>query len=294
MDHPITGVLAASVTPLTEDGDRLDEKAFGPLCDFFAGAGIDGLLVMGTTGEGVLMEVTERQRIIDLFLSAADGRLKVIAHCGAQSTRDTVTLAVHAAHAGAAGVAVISPPYFPFDSISLLDHHIAAARACAPLPYYVYELAARSGYAVPVRVIEELRTSVDNLAGIKVSDTPWSKFEPYLIDGLSVFVRPESLISQGMHRGAVGAVSALATCLPELVIDAVRSGLPEASKRCADIRDALQRFPLHSAMKTILARRDVPVTAGVRPPLRRLTREELIQFEPLVERVLTAAMPGPV
>lgn len=150
----------------------------------------------------------------------------------------------------------------------------------------MYELAARSGYAVPVRVIEELQNAVDNLAGLKVSDTPWNNFEPYFIEGLSIFVGPESLISQGMGRGAVGAVSALATCLPELVIDAVRSGRPEASKRCADTRDAIERFPLHSAMKIILARRGVPITAAVRQPLRRLSREELIKFELLVDRML--------
>ena len=286
MEHPIKGVLAASLTPLSDDGERLDEAAFGPLCDFMASAGLDGLLAMGTTGEGVLFEVSERKRIIDLFLEASAGRLTVVAHCGAQSTRDTVALAAYAAEAGAAGVAVISPPYFPFDAASLLEHHAAAARACAPLPYYVYELAARSGYAVPVHVIEELRSRADNLAGLKVSDAPWEKFEPYLIEGLSIVVGPESLISQGMARGAVGAVSALASALPELVIEAVRSGDPAASQRCAETRDEIQRFPLHSAMKTILGLRGVPVTPGVRRPLRSLSAAERDGFRPLAERIL--------
>jgi dihydrodipicolinate synthase/N-acetylneuraminate lyase len=103
MNAPITGVLAASLTPLTEDDERVDEGALGPLCDFFNAAGIDGLLATGTTGEGVLLELAERQRIIELFVSAASDRLKVIAHCGAQSTRDTVALAAHAETAGSSG-----------------------------------------------------------------------------------------------------------------------------------------------------------------------------------------------
>ena len=52
---------------------------------------------------------------------------------------------------------MISPPYFALDDEALLAHLAAAAHACAPLPFYVYEFQARSGYAVPVRVLEQLR-----------------------------------------------------------------------------------------------------------------------------------------
>lgn len=286
MKHPITGVLAAAVTPLTPDGEHLDEDAFGPYADFMVRAGLDGLLAMGTTGEGVLFEPAERRRILDLFLEASAGRLTVVAHCGAQSTRETVALAAHAAETGAAGVAVISPPYFPFDGRSLLEHHAAAAAACAPLPYFVYELAARSGYPVPLPVLHELRARATNFAGLKVSDAPWEKFEPYLLDGMAIFVGPESLIDRGMAAGAVGAVSALASALPELVIDAVRTRTPEASWRCARTRDEIQRFPLHSAFKAILSRRGVPISTGVRRPLRPLSEEELVEFEPVAWRIL--------
>jgi 4-hydroxy-tetrahydrodipicolinate synthase len=137
MRSRITGILAASVTPLTADGEQLDEAAFAPLADFLATAGLDGLLAMGTTGEGVLLEATERRRAIDLFVAAGRPRLKVIAHCGAQSTRDTVALSAYAAEGGADGVAVISPPYFILDDDALLDHPAAAAHACAPLPFYI-------------------------------------------------------------------------------------------------------------------------------------------------------------
>ena len=73
------------------------------------------------------------------------GGLKVIAHCGAQSTAATVELAEHAAAAGVEGVAVIAPPYFPLDDRALLAHFAAAAAACSPTPFYVYEFARASG-----------------------------------------------------------------------------------------------------------------------------------------------------
>ena len=139
-------------------------------------------------------------------------------HCGAQSTWDTVELAAHAADIGADAVAVMAPPYFPLDDDELLAHLAAAARAAAPTPFYVYEFAARSGYPVPISVLERLRESAPNFRGLKVSDTPWERFAPYLLEGLDIFVGPEALIPQGLAAGAAGAVSALASAFPELVV----------------------------------------------------------------------------
>ena len=141
----LRGALAAAVTPLADD--RLDEDAVGPYVDFLAAGGLDGLLALGTTGEGLLFRPEERQRVVETFLAASAGRLQVAAHCGAQTTADTVALAAHAAEAGVDAVAVIGPPYFQLDERALLEHFAAAAAACAPLPFYVYEFERASGYA---------------------------------------------------------------------------------------------------------------------------------------------------
>jgi len=169
----IYGALAAAVTPLRDGGTRLDEDAFGPVADFLAAGGLDGILALGTTGEGILLTVDERRRAAELYLEACRGRLEVAVHCGAQTTAETVTLAEHAASAGASAVAVIPPPYFPLSEESLFEHFRAAAEACAPVPFFLYEFEARSGYAIPQRVIERLRQAAPNLAGLKVSDTPF-------------------------------------------------------------------------------------------------------------------------
>ena len=272
----LRGALAAAVTPL--DGDRLDEAAFGPYVDFLAAGGLDGLLALGTTGEGLLFGVEERKRAVELFLSAADGRLQVAAHCGAQTTADTVVLAAHAAEAGVDAVAVIAPPYFQLDDRSLLDHFEDAAGACAPLPFYVYEFERASGYAVPVPVLLELRERVPNLAGLKVSDAPFDKFMPYLVEGLDVFVGPEALIFDGIRAGAVGAVSGLASAYPDKVAAVVRAPSEAGAIELGELRAAVERFPRHAALKFILGLRGVPIREDVRRPLRRLSegeREEL-------------------
>ena len=272
----LRGALAAAVTP--QDGDRLDEDAFGPYVDFLAAGGLDGLLALGTTGEGLLFGLAERKRALELFVAAAGDRLQVAAHCGAQTTADTLQLAAHAAQSGAAGVAVIGPPYFQLDDRALLDHFTAAAAACAPTPFYVYEFERASGYAVPIPVLLELRERAENLAGLKVSDAPFERFSPYLLEGLDVFVGPEALIFDGIGGGAVGAVSGLAAAFPDKVAAVVHEPTAAGAVELGELRAAVERNPRHAALKFILGLRGVPVREDVRRPLRQLSdgeREEL-------------------
>src|SRR5438034_3991373 len=179
----ISGAFAAALTPLTAGGASLDDAAFAPYVEFLASGGVDGILACGTTGEGILLSLDERRQAAELFLGAARAHaLPVAVHCGAQTTADTAALAAHAASAGAAAVAVIAPPYFALDERALQAHFEAAAAACAPVPFYIYEFEARAGYAVPLVVVERLPAEVPNLRGLKVSDKPWEKLEPYLLE----------------------------------------------------------------------------------------------------------------
>ena len=253
----LRGAIAAALTPLREGGSRLDEDAFGPYCDFLRG--LDGVLALGTTGEGILLSSGERRRVTELFLA---GDLKVIAHCGAQSTAATVELAEHAAAAGVEGVAVIAPPYFPLDDRALLAHFAAAAAACSPTPFYVYEFARASGYAVPLEVLARLRELAPNLAGLKVSDAPWEAFA---------------------RASAVGAVSALASAFPERVAAAVRDPDGAEAAGIGELRAAIERFPRHAALKRIVARRGVPIREDVRAPLRGLTDDERTELDRWLE-----------
>src|SRR5438552_1726395 len=153
------GAIAAALTPLTGGGTAPDEEAVGPYVDFLASHGVDGILALGTTGEGVLFDLAVRRR--------------------------------------------------------------SAAR-----------------------------------------------FEPYLLEGLDIFVGPEALIPQGFARGAARAVSGLAASFPDAVVALVREPTPEAGERVGALRASLQALPFHAASKTALAFRGVPVRPGVRRPLR--------------------------
>jgi dihydrodipicolinate synthase/N-acetylneuraminate lyase len=284
----LRGVFAAAVTPLLDGGTRLDEPGIGRVADFLAQGGADGALVCGTAGEGMVLSVAERRRVLETYVEAAGSRLAIMAHCGAQTTADTAALAAHAAEAGAAGVSVIAPPYFALDERALLEHLVAAAQACAPLPFYIYAFTARSGYPIPLPVIDRLAQRVPNLAGLKVSETPWERFEPYLIDGLDIFVGPEALIAQALAGGAIGAISALASALPEFVVAAFGARTPEATAEASAARKVLERFPMPSALKVVCALRGVPIAADVRAPLRPLDADERGELEHAARGLLEA------
>ena len=282
----LRGALAASVTPLRDGAGSVDAGAFGPLADFYVDAGLDGVLVLGTAGEGILFGADERRRVAELFVEASTGRLQVAVHCGAQTTAETVALAAHAAEAGADAVVVIGPPYFRLDERAQHAHFLAAASACAPLPFYVYEFASTAGYAVSPAVIERLREDAPNLAGLKVSDTPFDAFRQYLLPDLDVFVGPEALIPEGLANGAVGAVSALASALPHEVVAVVREPTSDGGERLAELRAFVERFPRQAALKRLLALQGVPVGESVRAPLRGLTDDERDELDAWAATVL--------
>lgn len=280
------GALAAAVTPLRAGGSQLDEAAVGSLVDRYAAAGIDGVLALGSTGEGIMLEAAERIRLTEAFVEAAAGRLQVAAHCGAQSTQASVALAERAVAAGVDAVAAIGPPYYAFDPGSLLEHFAAIAAACAPTPFYLYEFAARSGYAVPPELIERLREKAPNLVGMKVSDAPFDRVRPYLLPGLDVFIGAEALLHDALAAGAAGAVSGLAAAFPEEVAAVVREPSAAGAAGLEALRAGLDPFPFQAALKVLLGLQGVAIGADCRKPIGDLTATDRDRLERL------AADPG--
>jgi dihydrodipicolinate synthase/N-acetylneuraminate lyase len=280
-------LLSASVTPLRDGGARVDEDAIEPLARFLVEGGVDGIFALGTTGEGVLLGMEERKTVAQRFREARAGKL--IVHCGAQSTAETAALAAHAAGIGADGVAVIPPPYYPLGDDALVEHFVAAASACAPTPFYLYAFAARSGYPLPIAVVERVRERTENVAGLKVSEAPFDRVEPYLGLGLPVYVGAEKLIPTALAAGAAGAVSGLASAFPETVAEVVANPDAAGAERLEALRGAVERFPFQSALKAALRARGVPIEIDVRAPLPALRPDQVAEVGTLATTPRAAA-----
>ncbi len=281
-------LIVAAATPLRDGGAALDLEAIGPMVAFLESHGADGVFCCGTTGEGILLTTEERRAAARAFRAAARGRLLI--HAGAQTTAETVALAADAAEAGADGVAVIPPPYFPLDAAALTDHLAAAAAACAPLPFFVYVFTRRSGYPLPVEVITAVRDRAPNLVGLKVSESPMADVAPYLELGLPVLVGSEPLIVPALAAGAVGTVSGLAAAFPDEVRAVLDAPDPNGEARLDALRRAMEAQPFVPAVKHVLGRRGVPVRPDVRAPLRPLTAAQAASLDAALDALALSAV----
>jgi dihydrodipicolinate synthase/N-acetylneuraminate lyase len=153
-NEPFEGVFAATVTPFIPDGSAIDEGAICRLADRLIGAGVAGLVPCGSTGEFPHLSLSERQRVVEVSVAAAGGRVPVIAHTGALSTAHTVELSVHAARAGAAAVMVIPPFYDPLSWAELVAHYRAVADA-VEVPIVLYNIPSVTRLELtPAQIVE--------------------------------------------------------------------------------------------------------------------------------------------
>src|ERR671917_224497 len=144
MSEPFHGVLPALITPFTEDGSAIDTQALSAIVERLIGAGVGGLVPGGSTGEFTTLSHAERRQLTEVTVTAAAGRVPVVAGTGALSTRETVELSVHAEQAGAAAVMIVPPFYDALSWRELLTHYRAVADRIA-IPIMYYNLPGASG-----------------------------------------------------------------------------------------------------------------------------------------------------
>jgi len=218
----MVSMLAAIATPYGPDGG-LDLDAFGAHIAWLAEAGIDGVFVGGTTGEGVLLEHDEVGALVEC---AVGGSLRVIAQIGRPSTRATVALAGRALASGADAVAAYVPWFYPVSQVQLREHFLAVLRAAGDTPAFMYNIPPRTVNDLDPSLAGELAGA--GFAGMKDSTGDFARHEAYL-DAVSgngafeLFTGTEPLVLRSIRAGAAGSITALANCAPELF-----TGLREA------------------------------------------------------------------
>jgi 4-hydroxy-tetrahydrodipicolinate synthase len=218
-------VLAAITTPFGPGG-ALDLDAYEAHVRWLDEAGLDGLFVAGTTGEGVLLEHDEVEALAARAVAAA-GSLRVIVQVGRPSTGATVALARRALAAGADGVAAYVPWFYPITQDQVRSHFLALLEAADGAPAFLYNIPPRTVNDLSPELVGELARA--GFAGMKDSTGDFARHEAYLeavrgVDSFEVYTGTEPQLVDAVRAGATGSINGLSNCRPEL-FTALRSAL---------------------------------------------------------------------
>ena len=275
------GVVPPTVTAFDDDG-ALDAETTAAHARFVVDRGVHGVFPLGTNGEFALLGPEERDEVVRAVVDEVGEEVPVIAGVGEPATRRTVERAQAAERAGADGVVVVTPYYYPLDGAAAVEHYrtVCAAVDC---PVYVYHIPSKTGNELSLETLEEI-AAIDNLAGLKDSskDVPWLGQAVAAHDDLTFLAGSDSLLKPGLDLGCTGMVSAVANAFPELVVDlydAYDAGDEAEARRLQSrvfaVRSALKRGPYMAGVKTALSLRDLPFDAGgLRAPLRTMDDDE--------------------
>ena len=273
------GLVNAIVTPFGDDGAIL-EPELRAIVDYQFEAGLHGLFVCGSGGEGILMNVEERQRVAEIVLDQTAGRGKVIVHVGALATHDCVALARHAEEQGADAISAIPSFYFGRDDDSIVAYYRAMSEAVS-VPLYAYHIPSLTNLNMTVELLERLIAEA-GIAGLKYTDFDLLTVQQFLDcgGGCQVFYGRDEQIVAGLLMGCQAGIGSTYNMMPNLfarIWEQLQGGdIPGAIETQNQINAAIRAlhgYPGIAAVKAALG--FLGLNAGtVRGPNLDLTPEQ--------------------
>jgi len=262
------GVLTALVTPF-RDG-AVDERALTELVELQIAAGVDGVVPCGSTGEAATLSHAEHQRVVEVTVAAARGRVQVLAGTGSNSTVEAIQLTHHAKEAGADGALLISPYYNRPTQDGIVAHYAEIARQTS-FPLFVYNIPGRTGSNILPSTIARL-AEVDQVVGVKESCGDLNQIAHVIAsvpDSFTVLAGDDWATLPMLALGGKGVISTIGNVAPGEVVDLVRAFRAGDLERARSVHVRL--LPLIDAL--FCESNPIPVKAAL--AMRGLIHEEL-------------------
>jgi dihydrodipicolinate synthase/N-acetylneuraminate lyase len=223
------GAVVPLVTPLDGEGG-VDFAALDRLIESQIAAGVEGILLLGTTGEGPSIPRSMRLPLLRRAVATSNGRLRVYANIAENSLRDAMESAACYFAEGADAVAVLPPHYFPAGAAGLTNWFEEILGA-ATGPVLLYNIPATTRVSIPLEVLDNL-AGHPCLAGIKDSENNPDRHQELLArfggrPDFSIFIGVGALMSAGLKSGADGIVPSVGNLIPndcQLQVIAARRG----------------------------------------------------------------------
>lgn len=223
----LQGCATALVTPFTATGS-VDEERMRALLERQIAGGVRVLVPCGTTGEGATLTDVEQQLVIQITIDVAEGRARVIAGVGSNSTAVTVDRARAAKGAGADAVLVVAPYYNKPTQAGLVAHFSAVAEAVQGLPVVMYNVPGRTASNISAATTLQLAREVPNIAGIKEASGDFAQMMAILRDrpaGFRVLSGDDAVTLPLIALGADGIISVVSNEVPDRMAQLTESAL---------------------------------------------------------------------
>ncbi len=289
----LKGVVPAVLTPMGENG-KVDVGGVKEYVDFLVEKGIDAIFVNGTTGEGLSLSVNERKEVLEAFVKAVDGRIKVVAHCGAMRFGEVEELLNHAQHSGADGVGIVTPFYYRLREDEIESFYAELAKKCE-IPTYLYNIPSLTNNWINAKVATKLHEKFPVICGIKDSSGNYSHVLSLINDtpdDFDVLTGYDRAFLSVLFAGAKGCVSGPAAVFPEFFVALKKAYESTEYDKAHEIQKKLTKVSLALAdggsiplLKAAMTWRGIKM-GSVKRPLKSLSDEEENFYKSKLESVL--------
>ena len=242
------GSNVALVTPFK--GNSLDEDTYIKIINFHLENGTNGLVPAGTTGESPTLSHREHEKVIELCIQEAKGKIPVIAGTGSNSTTEAISLTEHAEKAGADGALIVTPYYNKPTQEGLYQHYKAINDKCG-IPIIIYNIPGRSVIDMTVDTMARL-FELKNIVGVKDATGDLNRVDETFKKIGNEFIQltgEDGLAYEYNKRGGVGCISVTANIAPKMCSDMQKfskSQNNDEQKKAEEIDKKLQ--PVHKSL----------------------------------------------
>ncbi len=285
----LKGVVPGMGTPFTWE-DELDEKSLRGMVEYMINAGVDGLFVLGSAGQGPHMSAEERMRAAEIIMDQNRDRIAIILQCGTANTKSTIELAKHAEKLKPAAIGVLPLYYGKASDESVINHFKLVSQAVPNMKLCMYDNTLTTQFKTTAKFLETLFREVPMVKTCKMSSTDsadrfmWMRVMPkdfLYMDGMAEFL---PLVCAMAPQGNIGTMHPGATMAPEMFVDVWRAferrdynaALPKLAnfKR---VTGGAQAIAGSDAGKEIYRLRGIPVQKMPRASTSRGASPEVVQ-----------------
>ena len=239
------GSMVALVTPF--NNGEVDFDTLKDLVEWHIEQGTNGLVPVGTTGESPTLSHAEHEQVVECVVTAANGRIAVIAGAGSNNTAEAIALTQHAQKVGADGALVVTP-YYNKPTQTGLYAHFKAVHDATNLPIIIYNIPPRSVIDMTPETMGEL-AKLPRIVGVKDATADVSRVSLQRISCGNDFIQlsGEDASALGFNaHGGIGAISVTANVAPKLCAEFQTATLAGDYAGALNYQDQL--MPLHDAI----------------------------------------------